>query len=107
MDANIQLSLTNLKYFTTSPSEFPTTESLEDNIVNEGAWAAVVINSGATAALALAQSIGNATYNGTSAISVYYSQARNENAAGSYLVPYLQQALGSTTGQLSAKNAAQ
>lgn len=66
----------------------------------------MVIQPGATANLELARSIGNSSYNGSSAIHVYYAQARNENAVGSYLLPLMQQALGQLTGQISARSVA-
>ncbi|WRT64817.1 uncharacterized protein IL334_001753 [Kwoniella shivajii] len=101
------LAQKNLRYFVTSPSEFPTVTSLEDDIVNEGAWAAIVIEAGASTALAQARSIGDSTYNPSSAIGVYYSQARSETAVGSYLLPYMQQALGQILNQYNAQSASQ
>lgn len=80
---------------------------MEHDLVQEGAWAAVIIMSGATDALHLARSIGNATYNGANAIQLMYPQARQETAFGSYLVPYAQSALGTITGQYCAQSAAQ
>jgi hypothetical protein len=79
-------------------------ESLEDDIVNEGAWAAIVINNGATTSLAQARAGGDASYNGQSAISVVYAQARSETAVGSYLLPLMQQALGVATNMAGAES---
>ena len=101
-----QLAQTDLGYFRTSPTEFPTDAELSDNIVDEGAWAAIVIQSGATDALDLARSHGNSSYDGSSAVLVYYSQARQETAVGNYLLPFMQSALGMICGQLSTKSAA-
>lgn len=80
---------------------------MEHDLVEEGAWAAIVIQQGVTHALDLARSIGNANYNGSQAISVYYAQARQESALGSYLVPLMQASLGQLTAQVSAQSAAQ
>ncbi|OCF76878.1 endoplasmic reticulum protein [Kwoniella mangroviensis CBS 8886] len=101
------LAQTNLRYFITSPSEFPDIPSIEDDIVNQGAWASIVINTGATTNLNQARSNGNASYNGSSAIDVFYAQARMETAVNSYLLPYMQQALGGLLGQYNARSVAQ
>ncbi|RXK34817.1 hypothetical protein M231_07935 [Tremella mesenterica] len=101
------LQQTNLKYFITSPSEFPTDDLLARNIVDEGAWAAVIINPDASTSLVNARQNGNNSYNGTSAVSIYYSQARNENAVGSYLVPNLQLEVGMVVGKFSFQSVGQ
>ncbi|CAD6581289.1 MAG: hypothetical protein TREMPRED_002975 [Tremellales sp. Tagirdzhanova-0007] len=101
------LSETNLRYFVTSPNELPTQADVEHDLVEEGAWAAVIIMAGATNALNHARSVGNASYNASSAIQLMYPQARQETAFGSYLIPYAQAALGAITEQYSAQSAAQ
>ncbi|WVW78515.1 hypothetical protein I302_100470 [Kwoniella bestiolae CBS 10118] len=101
------LAQTNLRYFVTSPSELPDIPSIEDDIVNEGAWAAIVINTDATTNLNQARLNGNAGYNGSSAIDVFYAQSRMETAVNSYLLPYMQQALGGILGQYNARSVAQ
>lgn len=75
--------------------------------MEEGAWGAVVIQQAATSNLLAARQIGNSSYNGTSAVRVYYVQARNEAAVNGYLVPYIQQELGAIVAQASAASAAQ
>lgn len=104
---NMTGSKTQLHYFWTSPTEFPTITDIENDILDEGAWASIVINTGATAALAAARAAGDSTYLGTTAISVIYTQARQETAVGNYLVPYITAALAQVTAQLSAQNVAQ
>ncbi|WWC86960.1 uncharacterized protein L201_001841 [Kwoniella dendrophila CBS 6074] len=101
------LSEKNLRYFITSPSEFPDVALVEHDIVQEGAWASIVINPGASNALAQARSAGDSTYNSSSAIDVFYAQARQETAVNSYLLPYMQQALSAILGQYNARSAAQ
>lgn len=81
--------------------------SIEYDVVNEGSWGAMVIREGATAALATARQLGDASYNPADAIQFYYSQARNEQAFGSYIVPMVQQLLTATTVQYSAQSAAE
>ncbi|KDQ49517.1 hypothetical protein JAAARDRAFT_42844 [Jaapia argillacea MUCL 33604] len=49
-------------------------------ILNEKAWLGIVINSGATTALTSAVLSANSSYSGSSAITVYAVEARNENA---------------------------
>lgn len=101
------LSQTDLRYFVTSPNEFPTDVDVENDLVQEGAWAAVIIEPGATDALNLARSVGNSSYNGMGAIRFMYPQARQETAFGSYLLPYAQAALSAITTVYSSESAAQ
>ncbi|QRV72110.1 nitrosoguanidine resistance protein SNG1 [Ceratobasidium sp. AG-Ba] len=75
-------------------------------IVDEQAWAAVVINPGASARLVAARASGNSSYNPTSAITFYYAQARNEQATGSYINPLTTAALTQILQQFNAKSAA-
>ncbi|WVQ72288.1 hypothetical protein IAR50_001838 [Cryptococcus sp. DSM 104548] len=87
------LSTASLGYYSTPSSDFPLNSDIAHDIVEEGSWGAVVINSGATSALLQARQNGDASYNASRAIDVYYAQARQENAANQYLVPLLQAAL--------------
>lgn len=96
-----------LGYFITSPSEFPTDDDLYHDIVEEGAWGAVIINAGATSNLAAARASGDASYQGTQAIQFVYAQARNELATGTYLLPLATQHLQAITGKLGAQSVAQ
>lgn len=74
-------------------------------MLDEQEWAAITINPGATATLTIARQNGLASYNGSNAISAYWAQARNELAMNSYVIPYIQQALGEVGGMLSARTA--
>ncbi|KAG8751570.1 hypothetical protein FRC14_007767 [Serendipita sp. 396] len=87
-------------------SMFPTNDDVALGVVDERAWVAVVIAEGATAKLAAARANGDATYDPTSLISVYYSQARNEVASGIYL-PLTQTLLIKTLFQFNAQSTAQ
>ncbi|GFZ47651.1 hypothetical protein JCM24511_05397 [Saitozyma sp. JCM 24511] len=101
------LNQTNLKYFYTSVTEFPTDAEVENDIVEEGAWAAIVVQPGVTANLLTARQTGNSSWNGTSAVHVYYNQGRQETAVNSYLVPYIQAELGAIVGRASAQSIGQ
>lgn len=68
-------------------SHFETDEDVAQAVVNERTWLAVVVSENATARLTDAQRNGDETYDPTSALTVYYAQARNEIAAGTYLLP--------------------
>ncbi|KIM31251.1 hypothetical protein M408DRAFT_327517 [Serendipita vermifera MAFF 305830] len=89
------------------PSTFATDEDVAEAIVDEAAWIAVVITSGATSRLAAARATGDTSYNPMGAISVYYAQARNEVATGNYLMPITQAVLNRVTVQLGAQLSAQ
>lgn len=95
-----------LDYFQSPSSAYPSVQDVIDNMLDEQVWAAITINSGATSNLQSARESGDASYNGSSAISVYYAHARNEQAMGNYVVPYIQQALGRITAQAGAESVA-
>lgn len=95
-----------LNFFTSPAADFPTDADVAHDVVQEGVWAAIVISQGSTALLEQARSTGNSSFNGSEAIHVYYAQARQENAVGSYLLPLIQSALGQITAQYSAQSVA-
>lgn len=96
-----------LGYFVTSPDEFPTDPEVYHDIVEEGAWGAVVIHAGASQMIATARAIGNASYDGREAIHFVYAQARNELANGNYLVPLATQHLTAVTQKIGAQSVAE
>ncbi|KAG8735475.1 hypothetical protein FRC10_010472 [Ceratobasidium sp. 414] len=75
-------------------------------IVDEQAWAAVVVNANASARLAAARASGDSSYNPMSAITFYYAQARNEQAIGTYVNPLTTAALTQILQTYNAKSAA-
>lgn len=75
-------------------------------VEDEQAWAAVVVNSGASALLASSRASGNSSYSPMSAITFYYAQARNEQATGSYINPLTTAALTQILQQFNARSAA-
>jgi hypothetical protein len=97
----------DLGYFVTPADHFANVAAIEHDVVQEGSWAAIVINAGASDAVAAARASGDSSYDGRSAISFIYAQARNELATGSYLVPLGSAALAQITEQLSAKSVAE
>jgi len=107
LQLTLQLAHTNLRFFPSPASAFPTDADVAHDVVQEGTWAAIVISSDATTDLQQARANGDSSYRGESAIHVYYAQARQENAVGSYLLPYMQAALGQVTAQISAQSVAE
>jgi hypothetical protein len=84
-----QLNQTRLRYFETSTAEFVTDADVAEDIVEEGAWAAVVVQPDATSHLLAARQAGDSNYQGRSAVQVYYAQARQHTAIDSFLLPIL------------------
>ncbi|THV04749.1 hypothetical protein K435DRAFT_714295 [Dendrothele bispora CBS 962.96] len=74
--------------FAGGPSE------IAGRIAEEGAWVAVVVHANATSRLGAAAASADSSYNGTSAITVYASEARSENAFRSLIRPTVQGLLG-------------
>ncbi|PPR02814.1 hypothetical protein CVT26_009600 [Gymnopilus dilepis] len=64
-----------------------------EEIKNDGAWVAIVINEGASTRLKASISDPNLSYVGADAITAYAAEARNENAYDILLQPYLQSTL--------------
>ncbi|KAG8854906.1 hypothetical protein FRB96_007306 [Tulasnella sp. 330] len=65
-----------------------TDEQVIRQVLDEKVWTAVVVSTGATQTLINARDIGDATYNASLAITHWYNQARNDNVANAYIVPY-------------------
>ncbi|PIL26822.1 hypothetical protein GSI_11083 [Ganoderma sinense ZZ0214-1] len=71
--------------------------SVMNMVLQEQVWVAVVVQPNATQKLSRARSIGDTAYDPTSAIKVFYSQARQEIATGNYIVPLTTAMLQATT----------
>ncbi|KAF9510508.1 hypothetical protein BS47DRAFT_1300079 [Hydnum rufescens UP504] len=84
------------------PGKSLTIQQIRSAVIEEHAWAAVVVNQGATASLISARENGDASYNNSAAVSFFYDQARNENAAGLYIVPYTQALIQASLRNFSA-----
>ncbi|KAG8887557.1 hypothetical protein FRB98_009463 [Tulasnella sp. 332] len=78
----------HLTWYIVDPSTMPTENDVIQHVLEENVWTAVVIHPAATQTLINARINGDNTYNGSLAITHYYSQGRNENAANTYIVPY-------------------
>ncbi|TIA86348.1 hypothetical protein E3P99_03710 [Wallemia hederae] len=84
-------------------SKVPDVASLEQALVeDEWAWVFVVVEENATQNLITARENGDASYNPRDAVRIYYSQARNEQAAGKYL-PIAQQLAQQGTTQAATQ----
>ncbi|KAJ7147897.1 hypothetical protein C8R43DRAFT_925992 [Mycena crocata] len=78
--AGITPGNTGVSWQVLSASQFPEgTAQIQDAIVQEKTWYAVTINSGASANLNAAVSAANASYDSSTAITFFGSEARNEN----------------------------
>ncbi|KAL8280092.1 hypothetical protein RQP46_007422 [Phenoliferia psychrophenolica] len=84
-----------------------TLDSVSDRIVNEKAWAAIVINANATAAWTAASSGVASTYQGDGAISVVVASARFFQVILEYLLPFIDQLLETPISMASKSAAAQ
>ncbi|KAJ3514420.1 hypothetical protein NLJ89_g2395 [Agrocybe chaxingu] len=75
-------------------SQFPGgPPQLGRDVLEEHTWVAVAINPGATARLTASISSPNSSYDGTEAITVYATEARNENAFRGLIRPSVQATL--------------
>ncbi|KAK7047305.1 hypothetical protein VNI00_006536 [Paramarasmius palmivorus] len=101
-------SSTRITWQTVPPSAFPGgVDDISHKIVDEKAWVAIVINSGATEALNSALASADAAYNGSAAITVYGVEARNENAFRSIIRPTVQGVLESVAERFAQQQAQQ
>ncbi|CAA7263441.1 unnamed protein product [Cyclocybe aegerita] len=74
-----------------SPRRFPRGPvDVQNSLKENEAWAAIVINDGASANLANALLSPNGSYNGSEAITAYGVEARNENAYRNLIRPLIQ-----------------
>lgn len=64
------------------------------------------VRSGATAALEAARQQGDAAYDPRSAMTFIYEQGRNEQAAGSYILPIAEQVLNEALAAWNAQSTA-
>jgi hypothetical protein len=76
--------------------------NVRDSVYNFKAWAAVVINSNATAILEAAVRLGNASYDPLGACQITYNSARDQTTSSTYIVPSmttLQKRVGTEFGR--------
>ncbi|KAG9089177.1 hypothetical protein FRC06_001685 [Ceratobasidium sp. 370] len=82
-------------------------DEIAHNIADEHAWAAIVINQGATSSLQAARVSGDSAYDPTSAVTFYLNEARNNNAVGQLIAPLSTALLDDTMRRFNAKNIAE
>ncbi|KAF9509198.1 hypothetical protein BS47DRAFT_1332343 [Hydnum rufescens UP504] len=86
-------------------SNFPTITDVSNQIVDERAWAALVVSRNATSNLISARENGDASYNQSTAMVFLYNQGRNEVAANSFIVPLSQALISSAAANFAASYA--
>ncbi|KAH7918791.1 hypothetical protein BV22DRAFT_1075923 [Leucogyrophana mollusca] len=82
-------------------------QDIIDAVIGEQVWLALVVEANATHKLATARQNGDSSYDPASAITVYYSQARQEIATGNYVVPLSTALLEKTTSAWATTSAQQ
>ncbi|KAI0357269.1 hypothetical protein OH77DRAFT_1399501 [Trametes cingulata] len=93
----------NWKFF--SGSDVGDDSDIIDMVLQDQVWVAVVVQPNATTRLSAARVNGDETYDPSTAVKVYYSQARNEIATGNYIVPLTTQMLQATTSAYATSTA--
>ncbi|KAF9513186.1 hypothetical protein BS47DRAFT_1317749 [Hydnum rufescens UP504] len=86
-------------------SNFPTITDVSSQIVDERAWAALVVSRNATSNLISAHENGDASYDPSTAMVFLYNQGRNEVAANSFIVPFPQALISSAAANFAASYA--
>ncbi|RPD68703.1 hypothetical protein L226DRAFT_540433 [Lentinus tigrinus ALCF2SS1-7] len=87
------------------PDDVGDDDNVQRMVLEEQVWVAVVVQPNATTHLSRARANGDQTYDPTTAIKVYYSQARQEIATGNYIVPLTTAMLQSTTSAYATQTA--
>ncbi|KII92913.1 hypothetical protein PLICRDRAFT_103321 [Plicaturopsis crispa FD-325 SS-3] len=80
---------------------------LSDAVLNEKIWIGISVNPGASTNLTNALSSSDASYNGSSAVTVYVEEARNENSYSVLLVPIIDGVLKEITKNFTTQFAKQ
>ncbi|POW20405.1 hypothetical protein PSHT_03595 [Puccinia striiformis] len=88
-----------------NPSAFKDASSVAQLILDERYWVAIVVQPGSTDNLRKAVASADTTYNGTTAITVYISQARQEQAYSHFISPQLRDVLQAAQLSFRTQNA--
>ncbi|KAI0808363.1 hypothetical protein C8Q74DRAFT_1233073 [Fomes fomentarius] len=80
-------------------------DAVQQSVLEERVWVAVIVQPNATTRLSHARANGDNTYDPSTAIKVFYAQARQEIATGNYLVPLTTQMLQATTSAFATQTA--
>ncbi|KAF8606252.1 hypothetical protein BDV93DRAFT_364182 [Ceratobasidium sp. AG-I] len=91
----------HLNWEVRAASEFGSLSELARQILQEKAWAAIVINPRSSSSLAIARAMGHEYYDPATAVTLYIEQARNENAVGQLVSPISTQLLDNTLRQFN------
>jgi len=95
-----------LTWVVKSSSDFPGGPGdLADQVGHSHPWAAIAIHNGATSKLANAVSSTDSSYDGSSAITAYVNQARNDMAYSSIIQPAILAVLAQVTQKFAAQHA--
>ncbi|KAG8963014.1 hypothetical protein FRC03_003510 [Tulasnella sp. 419] len=97
----------HLTWWIRSGDEVGDDTKVMEAVTENRVWAAVVVETDATAKLIAARAAGDASYNPQSAITFYYNQGRNEIATNSFIVPLTQALLQKSLARFSAQFTAQ
>ncbi|KAG1744774.1 hypothetical protein EDB19DRAFT_1694172 [Suillus lakei] len=89
------------------PAIFASDEDVMQAVINEEVWLALVVETNATDKLSDARKTGNSAFNPTSLLTIYYAEARQEIAVGTYVIPISSNLLGEITSSLAAASAQQ
>ncbi|TFK80958.1 hypothetical protein K466DRAFT_532405, partial [Polyporus arcularius HHB13444] len=87
------------------PDDVGDDDDVQRMVLEEQVWVAVVVQPNATTHLSHARVNGDQTYDPTTAIKVFYSQARQEIATGNYIVPLTTAMLQATTSAYATQTA--
>ncbi|KZT34384.1 hypothetical protein SISSUDRAFT_1052885 [Sistotremastrum suecicum HHB10207 ss-3] len=91
-----------LGWVNVDPDVMPRNTDVVESVLDERAWIAVVVNTNATQKLLHAQTRGDTSYDPTTAITLFYSQSRNEIISSNILFPILTSLLQSASSHVSA-----
>ncbi|KAJ3555553.1 hypothetical protein NP233_g12180 [Leucocoprinus birnbaumii] len=96
-----------ISWTTYSASDIGDLDRLKNDITEEKAWVAIAINAGASSRLNDALQNPTSTYNGSSAVTVYGAEARNENGYRSMVSPTVIKTLDAVSLQFALRFAQQ
>ena len=94
----------HLGYQTVPPAHFANDPmNVRQEIFDQKAWAAIVINANATALLREAVDVGNSTYDPLGACQVYWVEARDQDTIHAHIAPEIQSLAAIVTAQFGAQ----
>jgi hypothetical protein len=98
----------HLTWISVDSSEYPTTSSVEQAVaVDQKAWVMIEILQDATARLDTARTDADASWNSSSVINVYYSEARNQQTVDGLVLGAVRGVLTPTVASINQQSTAQ